>query len=628
VKSRSQSRQGFQSSSNEESEQDEILPPVRPLPTSRSRSFSSSRRPLFEEEKDSQRSHRNDSTRPRSRSVTSSSIAPQTKRKIKTPVSPLLGQSASAKYKNDENAVINAEEPKSLTLDSLPLLRSTAHSTGDDIKSNTPARPAFLLPRSPMPSSKQEFEEDEVSLSSSPAVSLRTCSIRSPLAPTSPNERPYRRKGIPSSTTRNPGPPIGLGLKLGATVPIPTLNQHTLGQKPRTKSRAKPVDRSDNQITTTLTPKYSPPRKRKPSSDNLTRHADGPTQRETAIQNLLSELDIDSHTRSPSFHDEDAEDAQKEYFLARSPSDFEHQRESYHRLSTPLQQVTEALSLPADSHRRAAVHSSAVRNASPPSPPEAFDSTWRDSQGPGWSGGAEEMFRTVQATGSGMKLHNRKTSKSGRSQRDEHATPPTRPSPLPPSSPNTWQHHLPSPLTWRASLLPEQYESLHQRYGHQELQRQEVIWDLCQSEHSFVQSLRVVLRLFVQPLRTTHGTLWIPGLPKNVTRLFDWLDDIVHLHSEIDTEFQTCWTVHFPLIVEIAEIFLPFVRRLEMYQPYLARLETVMQEVESMLRDPRDDFGEFLRIQMASPECRAIPLRNYLMRPIQRLMKYPLFFKV
>ncbi|KDQ07141.1 hypothetical protein BOTBODRAFT_98671, partial [Botryobasidium botryosum FD-172 SS1] len=109
-----------------------------------------------------------------------------------------------------------------------------------------------------------------------------------------------------------------------------------------------------------------------------------------------------------------------------------------------------------------------------------------------------------------------------------------------------------------------------------------------------------VIRLFVQPLRASNGTQWIPGLPKNVARLFDWLDDIVHLHTQIYLAIRGCQTKESPVVLRIAELLRPFVPRLELYQPYLARLEDVTQSIEMMIRDPESDFGEFIRLQSAS----------------------------
>jgi len=186
---------------------------------------------------------------------------------------------------------------------------------------------------------------------------------------------------------------------------------------------------------------------------------------------------------------------------------------------------------------------------------------------------------------------------------------------------------LTSLRTWRSTLPFGAYDSLAERHGPSEMKRQEIIWELCDTEQGFVKSLRMILRLFVQPLRHEDKT-WIPGVPRDVTRLFDWFDDIMHLHSQISSALHATRSAQYPVVIQIAETLRPFVPRLELHQPYLVRLESVSSAIEVMGKDMHSDFGEFVRIQTASPECESMNLPSFLLKPVQRLMKYPLFFKV
>lgn len=181
--------------------------------------------------------------------------------------------------------------------------------------------------------------------------------------------------------------------------------------------------------------------------------------------------------------------------------------------------------------------------------------------------------------------------------------------------------------TWKSTLPADALRSLLEKYGAIEMRRQEVIWELCNTEQEFVESLRTILRLFVQPLRTKNGK-WIPGLPPDVSFLFDWLDDIIRLHSHISTALLDIRSAQYPIVLQVAEALRAFVPCLEFHQPYLVRLEVASQLIAEMAQDRHSDLGEFIRIQTASPECAGMPLSSFLLKPIQRLMKYPLFFKV
>jgi hypothetical protein len=184
-----------------------------------------------------------------------------------------------------------------------------------------------------------------------------------------------------------------------------------------------------------------------------------------------------------------------------------------------------------------------------------------------------------------------------------------------------------SDRTWRATIPDSIYDQIRRIHSADELLRQEVIFELCQTEESFVNGLKGVVRLFSQPLRTPHGK-WIAGVPFNVSRLFDSLNDIVYLHSHLVDALRQNKLAQGALVLRFADTFQPYVSRLEVHQAYLVRFEGVTREIEDLARKPDSEFGEFVRMQQGLPECGAMTLSSFLLKPVQRLMKYPLFFKV
>lgn len=185
----------------------------------------------------------------------------------------------------------------------------------------------------------------------------------------------------------------------------------------------------------------------------------------------------------------------------------------------------------------------------------------------------------------------------------------------------------PSHSSWRSTLAVEKYEQLLEQWGPKEMHRQEVIWELCETERSFVQALCSIQRVFALPLRTPEGR-WINGVPCSVARLFDWLEDILQFHSKVSSALQRARAQQQPLVVQIADSILKYIPRLEVHQPYLVRFETVTATIEEMLRTSDSVFGQFLKMQMLLPECGSMSFSSFLLKPVQRLMKYPLFFKV
>jgi hypothetical protein len=87
---------------------------------------------------------------------------------------------------------------------------------------------------------------------------------------------------------------------------------------------------------------------------------------------------------------------------------------------------------------------------------------------------------------------------------------------LDPRMPNTKENEVaPSPVpeaipqmetggvrTWRRTISGSAYQSLLKKHGIVEMKRQDVIFELCETEAAFVKSMKLVIRLFVDPLRS------------------------------------------------------------------------------------------------------------------------------
>lgn len=65
-----------------------------------------------------------------------------------------------------------------------------------------------------------------------------------------------------------------------------------------------------------------------------------------------------------------------------------------------------------------------------------------------------------------------------------------------------------------------------------------------------------------------------------------------------------------------------------MHEWYLHRFKAVVQLVEDNVRDSQSVFGEFVRMQMKEEVLGSMSLGSLLLKPVQRLTKYPLFLKV
>ncbi|MBW0464890.1 hypothetical protein O181_004605 [Austropuccinia psidii MF-1] len=191
-----------------------------------------------------------------------------------------------------------------------------------------------------------------------------------------------------------------------------------------------------------------------------------------------------------------------------------------------------------------------------------------------------------------------------------------------------------SPITllpyWHSLSSKEELDKLYQQFGCMEIRRQELIWELFQTEASFVESLKMVLKIFCHPLQNMAGD-WVDSVPHIVGKLWNSLEEIVSLHTEILKSSEEHRQTHAQssglIILRVAEVFQKFVGKLTIHQAYLVRFQKASCLIKQLANNPDSEFGAFVRRQSALEECGKMTLNSFLLKPIQRLMKYPLFFK-
>jgi hypothetical protein len=183
-------------------------------------------------------------------------------------------------------------------------------------------------------------------------------------------------------------------------------------------------------------------------------------------------------------------------------------------------------------------------------------------------------------------------------------------------------------VKWKERFSENEYAALLQKNGVMEMERQESLWRLHVTEDAFVRRLDCIVTLFILPLRVRNQRTWIAGIPAEVARLFDWLEDIVNLHTHILTVLSLLYSKQYPLVWNVAAELRHVISRFEVYQPFLVRLEEVAELIRDFKRDKRSLFGEFVRIQEADPLCEGWELEQSLLEPLNRLASYPAMFRV
>uniref|UniRef100_A0A672NRT6 Pleckstrin homology and RhoGEF domain containing G5 n=1 Tax=Sinocyclocheilus grahami TaxID=75366 RepID=A0A672NRT6_SINGR len=178
--------------------------------------------------------------------------------------------------------------------------------------------------------------------------------------------------------------------------------------------------------------------------------------------------------------------------------------------------------------------------------------------------------------------------------------------------------------SWRQLL--EDPESLSRR----QFQQQEAIWELFQTEASYIKKLRVITDLFLCGLLNLQdNSLLVEVEPP---RLFSNIHDIVRLHS-------TLWVqVMLPVLekarstqslidpVDLQQGFSTFASRFQPYIRYCMEEESCMEYMRSLPRD-NELFKIYVTWAETNKECNRLKLADMLAKPHQRLTKYPLLLK-
>lgn len=182
--------------------------------------------------------------------------------------------------------------------------------------------------------------------------------------------------------------------------------------------------------------------------------------------------------------------------------------------------------------------------------------------------------------------------------------------------------------TWRSSLPSEDvYHRVVNEMGTDEVKRQEIMWEMCETEQGFVDSMKMVMKLFASPVKTPHGK-WIDGIPDQICSLFDSLQLIINVHSSLIKSQQSLNDNYVIGAFTFICVFEAWVNQLNNHESYLLGFETAIHLIEKNIKDPLSVFGEFVRMQMKAEVLGSMSLPSMMLKPVQRLTKYPLFLKV
>ncbi|KAL6072759.1 Round spore [Balamuthia mandrillaris] len=142
-----------------------------------------------------------------------------------------------------------------------------------------------------------------------------------------------------------------------------------------------------------------------------------------------------------------------------------------------------------------------------------------------------------------------------------------------------------------------------------ETRRQQVTEEIISTEEDYVRDLDIIIDVFLKPLR--EGELLNKTQIMNV---FSNIEMIATVNKELFNNLKT---------KSVGQAFLSVVDYLKLYSVYCGNQENALNQINK-LRSSNSEFDSFLEYCHSLPDLRSLDLYAFLIKPIQRICKYPL----
>eukprot|EP01129_Flabellula_baltica_P004996 TRINITY_DN177_c0_g1_i9.p1 TRINITY_DN177_c0_g1~~TRINITY_DN177_c0_g1_i9.p1 ORF type:complete len:840 (-),score=260.27 TRINITY_DN177_c0_g1_i9:54-2573(-) len=160
------------------------------------------------------------------------------------------------------------------------------------------------------------------------------------------------------------------------------------------------------------------------------------------------------------------------------------------------------------------------------------------------------------------------------------------------------------------------------------LQRYRIMQEIITTEFVYVRDLRTIITLFVDELNENKSIL-----PQNeINNIFANIETIYGINKELYAELKRNSLLYDSPDKaqagkgQLGTVFLQLADYLKMYTLYINNHNNSLDR-HSACRKKYSSYDKFVIQAQQSPECQGLQLTDFLVKPIQRLCKYPLLFR-
>ncbi|KAJ3349104.1 Intersectin 1 (SH3 domain protein) [Allomyces javanicus] len=180
--------------------------------------------------------------------------------------------------------------------------------------------------------------------------------------------------------------------------------------------------------------------------------------------------------------------------------------------------------------------------------------------------------------------------------------------------------------TWSSTMQPSLLASL----GVEEKKRQEAIFELIVTEQAYVRDLQTVADLFIQPLMGARGREALADVPggheATVKTLFGNWEELLVTNVAFLSDLELRQEKDDGLIEAPGGLILDHIQGMKCYMSFCAGQKRSIERLSELMQT-RPAVADFVQTAQADPRCRSLDLGSYLLKPMQRMTRYPLLIK-
>ncbi|KAJ3100459.1 Myosin 10A, isoform D [Phlyctochytrium planicorne] len=152
-----------------------------------------------------------------------------------------------------------------------------------------------------------------------------------------------------------------------------------------------------------------------------------------------------------------------------------------------------------------------------------------------------------------------------------------------------------------------------------DMMRLSVVYELIETESDYVKDLGIMVNYHKPEVRATKLVS-----DQDVTVLFSNIEQLIAANTQLLTRLNARKESN-PVIEEVGDILVEVSDSLKVYTVYCGNYPQAMKLVHQL--QSRPDFKEYIQKWMNSPEGRGLSLESFLIKPVQRICKYPLLLR-